>query len=231
MKEKYYYNEIKNRLIDNEVYKKVKDYSKNKNELNTYYEVGKLIVEAQGGEDRVKYGEGLIKEFSNRLINEVGKKYNERTLRRMRQFYIVFNNEIWSTMSTKLTWSHYVELLPLKDVNEINYYMNITEEYNLGVRELREKIKNREYQRLDYKTKLKLINKEEITVSDFIKNPIIIKNKYNINEEEISEKVLQDVILEDIPYFLKELGTGFSFIENEYKINILEILIRTKQLE
>ena len=231
MKEKYYYNEIKNRLIDNEVYKKVKDYSKNKNELNTYYEVGKLIIEAQGGEDRVKYGEGLIKEFSNRLINEVGKKYNERTLRRMRQFYIVFNNEIWSTMSTKLTWSHYVELLPLKDVNEINYYMNITEEYNLGVRELREKIKNREYQRLDDKTKLKLINKEETTVSDFIKNPIIIKNKYNINEEEISEKVLQDLILEDIPSFLKELGTGFSFIENEYKINILEILIRTKQLE
>ena len=136
----------------------------------------------------------------------------------MRQFYVVFNNEIWSTMSTKLTWSHYVELLPLKDVKEINYYINITEEYNLGIRELREKIKNREYQRLDDKTKLKLISKEETTVSDFIKNPIIIKNKYNINEEEISEKILQNLILEDIPSFLKELGTGFSFIENEYKI-------------
>ena len=73
-------------------------------------------------------------------------------------------------------------------------------------------IKNREYQRLDDKTKLELINKEETTVSDFIKNPIIIKNKYNINEEEISEKILQNLILEDIPSFLKELGTGFSFI-------------------
>ena len=215
-----YYNEIKTKLIDNEVYKKVKDYSKNRNELNTYYEVGKLLIEAQGGEDRAKYGDELIKDFSKILINEVGKKYNERTLRRMRQFYVVFNNEIWSTMSTKLTWSHYVELLPLKDVNEINYYINITEEYNLGIRELREKIKNREYQRLEDKTKLKLINKEEITVSDFIKNPIIIKNKYNINEEEISEKILQNLILEDIPSFLKELGTGFSFIENEYKIKI-----------
>ena len=110
--------------------------------------------------------------------------------------------------------------MPLKDVNEINYYINITEEYRLGVRELREKIKNREYQRLDDKTKLKLINKEETTVSDFIKNPIVIKNKYNINEEEISEKILQNLILEDIPCFLKELGTGFSFIENEYKIKI-----------
>ena len=127
-----------------------------------------------------------------------------------------------ATLSRQLTWSHYVELLPLKDVNEINYYINITEEYNLGVRELREKIKNREYQRLDDKTKLKLISKEETTVSDFIKNPIIIKNKYNINEEEISEKILQNLILEDIPSFLKELGTGFSFIENEYKIKIGE---------
>ena len=108
MKEKYYYNEIKTKLIDNEVYKKVKDYSKNRNELNTYYEVGKLLIEAQGGEDRAKYGDELIKDFSTRLINEVGKKYNERTLRRIRQFYVVFNNEIWSTMSTKLTWSHYV---------------------------------------------------------------------------------------------------------------------------
>ena len=213
-----YYNEIKTKLIDNEVYKKVKDYSKNKNELNTYYEVRKLLIEAQGGEDRAKYGDGLIKEFSNRLINEVGKKYNYKTLLKIRKFYL-FSEKV-ATLSRQLTWSHYVELLPLKDVNEINYYINITEEYRLGVRELREKIKNREYQRLDYKTKLKLINKEEITVSDFIKNPIIIKNKYNINEDEISEKVLQDLILEDIPYFLKELGTGFSFIENEYKIKI-----------
>ncbi|MGM9875884.1 MAG: PDDEXK nuclease domain-containing protein [Bacilli bacterium] len=213
-----YYNEIKTKLIDNEVYKKVKDYSKNKNELNTYYEVGKLLIEAQGGEDRAKYGDELIKEFSNRLINEVGKKYNYKTLLKIRKFYL-FSEKV-ATLSRQLTWSHYVELLPLKDVNEINYYMNITEEYNLGVRELREKIKNREYQRLDDKTKLKLINKEETTVSDFIKNPIIIKNKYNINEEEISEKVLQGLILEDIPSFLKELGTGFSFIENEYKIKI-----------
>ena len=220
MKEKYYYNEIKTKLIDNEVYKKVKDYSKNRNELNTYYEVGKLLIEAQGGEDRAKYGDELIKDFSKILINEVGKKYNYKTLLKIRKFYL-FSEKV-ATLSRQLTWSHYVELLPLKDVNEINYYINITEEYNLGVRELREKIKNREYQRLDDKTKLKLINKEETTVSDFVKNPIIIKNKYNINEEEISEKILQNLILEDIPSFLKELGTGFSFIENEYKIKIGE---------
>ena len=71
-----YYNEIKNRLIDNEVYKRVKDYSKNKNDLSTYYEVGKLLIEAQGGEDRTKYGDGLIKAYSIKLTNEMGKKYD-----------------------------------------------------------------------------------------------------------------------------------------------------------
>ena len=71
-----YYNEIKNKLIDNEVYKRVKDYSKNRNDLSTYYEVGKLLILAQGGEDRAKYGDGLIKEYSIKLTNEMGKKYD-----------------------------------------------------------------------------------------------------------------------------------------------------------
>ena len=123
-------------------------------------------------------------------------------------------------MSRQLTWSHYCELLLLNDINEINYYINITEKYNLSVRGLREKIKNKEYQRLDDKTKLKLINKEETKINDFVKNPIVIHNKYNLDKERISEKVLQNLILEDIPSFLDELGDGYSFIRNEYKIKI-----------
>ena len=78
-----YYNEIKNKLIDNEVYKRVKDYSKNRNDLNTYYEVGKLLIEAQGGEDRAKYGDGLIKEYSERLYNELGKKYDITNIKKI----------------------------------------------------------------------------------------------------------------------------------------------------
>ena len=210
-----YYNEIKNKLIDNEVYKKVKDYSKNRNNLSTYYAVGKLLYEAGN-----KYGEEIIKKYSERLVIEVGRNYNERTLRRIRQFYLVFKEEIWSTMSTKLMWSHYTEILSLSNVNEINYYINITEEYNLSVRQLRERIKNKEYQRLDDNTKLKLINKEETKINDFVKNPIVIHNKYNFDKERISEKVLQNLILEDIPSFLDELGDGYSFIRNEYKIKI-----------
>ena len=213
-----YYKEIKNELINNEVYKKVKDYSKNKNELSTYYNVGKLLIEAQGGEDRAKYGESLIKEYSNKLITDVGKKYNYKTLLKMRKFYLMFKN--FSTLSRHLTWSHYCELLTFDNIDEINYYIKQTGDYNLSVRELREKIKSKEYQRLDDNTKLKLINKEKTVVSDFIKNPIVIKNKYNIDKEEVTEKILKKLILEDLDNFLKELGTGFSYIENEYKIKI-----------
>ena len=213
-----YYNEIKNELINNEVYKRVKDYSKNKNELSTYYNVGKLLIEAQGGEDKAKYGNALIKEYSEKLTNEIGRGYTFSALSRMRQFYLL--SEKIATLSQHLTWSHYCELLVFDNVDEINYYIKQTEIYNLSVRELREKIKSKEYQRLDDNTKLKLINKEETVVSDFIKNPIVIRNKYNIDKESITEKILQRLILEDIPSFLKELGEGFTFVKNEYKIKI-----------
>ena len=213
-----YYNEIKNELLNNEVYKRVKDYSKNRNELSTYYNVGKLLIEAQGGEDRAKYGDSLIKEYSLKLSQEIGKKYNITTLKRMRQFYLMI--EKGAPMAHQLTWSHYCELLSLKEVNEIEYYIKISSEQYLSKRKLREKIKNKEYQRLDDNTKLKLINKEEISIGDTIKNPIIIKNKIGIDKENISERILQRLILENIESFMKELGDGFCFIGSEYKIKI-----------
>ncbi len=138
--ENNYYNEIKNELINNEVYKKVKDYSKNRNELSTYYNVGKILIEAQGGEDRAKYGDGLIKEYSLKLSQEVDKGYSTRNLKNMRKFYLLC--EKGQTLSAKLSWSHYVELLSFNDINEINYYISVTEKNSLSVRELREKIKS-----------------------------------------------------------------------------------------
>lgn len=121
-------------------------------------------------------------------------------------------------MSHQLSWSHYCELLPVNSIDKINYYIKITEEQNLSVRELRQRIKNNEYERLDESTKEKLKEKEKLKLPDLVKNPIQIKNTSGNNE--ISEKILQKLILEDIPSFLKELGSGFSFIDNEYKIKM-----------
>ena len=109
-------------------------------------------------------------------------------------------------------------LLSIKEDNKIDYYIKMSIEQNLSVRQLRERIKNKEYERLDNSTKNKLITSASPTVIDFIKNPIVIKN--NTNTEIISEKVLQRIIMEDLPSFLKELGNGLTFVENEYKIKI-----------
>ena len=206
-----YYNEIKTELINNEITKRVKDYSKNRSDLNTYYNVGKLLSEAGK-----HYGEGIIKEYSKRLTNELGKGYSISNLKNMRNFYVFFSKG--QTMSGQLTWSHYIELLKLVDKEKINYYIKIIEEENLSVRELRQRIKNNEYERLDEEIKKKLKIKEQLKVSDLVKNPIQIKNTSGNNE--ISEKVLQKLILEDIPSFLDELGNGFTFVRNEYKIKI-----------
>ena len=206
-----YYDEIKNELINNEVTKKVKDYSKNKSDLTTYYNVGKLLKEAGK-----HYGEGIIKEYSKWLTNELGKGYSISNLKNMRNFYVFFSKS--QTMSGQLTWSHYIELLKLVDKEKINYYIKIIEEENLSVRELRQRIKNNDYERLDEETKKKLKDKEKLKLPDLVKNPIQIKNASGNNE--ISEKVLQKLILEDIPSFLEELGNGFTFVRNEYKIKI-----------
>ena len=171
-----YYNEIKQELINNEIYKKVKDNSKNRSDLTTYYNVGKLLVEAQGGEKRAKYGDKIIKEYSNRLTNELGRGYSTRSLKNMRKFYIFQKGQ---PLDAQLTWSHYVILMSLKNDSKIRYYIEQVKNYNLSKRELLYKIKTKEYERLDERTKNKLITKEKPKVHDFIKNPILIKNSYN----------------------------------------------------
>ena len=205
-----YYEEIKRELINNEVYKRVKDYSKNRSDLNTYYMVGKLLSEAGKS-----YGEGIIKKYSIRLTKELGRGYTPTRLRYFRRFFNVFSK--CPTMSDKLSYSHYCEIIWL-DGDMMKYYIKIAEEQNLSVRKLREKIKNKEYERLDEEAKHKLIENKETSCYDFIKNPILIKNKYNTDE--ITEKTLKELILEDLDNFLKELGDGFTYVGNEYPIKI-----------
>ena len=208
-----YYNEIKSKLIDNEIYSKVKDYSKERNKVITYFEIGKLLNEAGG-----KYGDNIIEEYSKKLVMEVGKKYNKRTLFRMKQFYNMFSDEKVSPLATQLTWSHYTELLSIKDSNKLSYYINTAKNNSLSKRELREKIKNKEYERLPIETKNKFANSKDIEVKDLVPNPILISNKNNI--EIVTEKALHNLILEDIESFMKEIGNSYSFIGSEYKIKI-----------
>ena len=208
-----YCNEILKKISEDENYSRIKDYSKENHKVKTYFEIGKLLHEAGK-----HYGENIIGQYAIIIQEEKGKKYNERTLRRYRQFYLRFNNIKWSQVATELSWSHYSELISIDDDLKVKYYINQCITLKLSRNELRNKIKQQEYERLSENAKQKIDKEEETTIQDYIKNPILIKSKNKLTS--ITEKDLQHIILEDIPSFLKELGNNFSFIENEYKIKI-----------
>ena len=208
-----YYEEIKEKLIDDLVYSRVKDYSKERHTLITHYEVGKLLLEAGNN-----YGEDIIGNYAKRLTTEVNKKYTSRTLRRMRQLYQFFEKQKWSPVGTKLSISHIRQLFCIDDSNEINYYVSQVEKRNLSKRQLEEIIKSREYERLPIDTKKKLTIRDKTEAKDFIPNPILIKNKNTI--EVVTEKALHQLIIEDIESFMRELGGNLSFVGSEYKIKI-----------
>ena len=205
-----YYEKIKNELVENEITKRAKEYSKNKSDLTHYYNVGKLLIDAGK-----HYGEGIIKKYSRQLTIDLGKGYTETNLKYYRQFYLFSKSH---TMCDELTWSHYRILLSISDNSKVDYYIYVTRLRRLTVRQLQTVIKSNEYERIEDKSKNKIINNQEINITDFIKNPLIIKN--NLNIEEITEKYLKRIILDDIEGFIKELGDGYSFIGSEYKIKI-----------
>ena len=206
-----YYEEIKNEFINNEINKKVKNYLINRKDLETRYNVGKLLSEAGK-----KYGEGIINEYSKKLTLELGKGYNVTNLKRYRQFYLLIQKG--ARIGHQLSWSHYRELLSLDNIDKINYYIELCDSQIITRDELKKRIKSQEYERLSESTKTKLISNEQHLLLDLVKNPILIKNTNKYTE--ISEKVLQQIILEDIKNFMQELGTGFCYISNEYPIKI-----------
>ena len=170
------------------------------------------MVEAQGGEARAKYGDRLIRDYSIKLTNELGPGYKVSTLRKMRQFYLLFKKR--SSLPSELTWSHVNELLVIKDLKQLDYYIHVVKIQALSYRDLREKIKSKEYERIGYKEEI-----EKPKVNTLIKNPIVIKTKKALSKE-VNEYVLHKLILEDMDNFLKELGQGFSYIGHEVKIKI-----------
>ena len=208
-----YYTAIREKILQVEIYNQVHDYAKDKNKVKEYYEIGRLLSEAGG-----KYGKNIIGAYSEKLMVEVGKKYNYRTLYRMRKFYEVFSNERLTALRSKLSWTHYRELSMIKDVNAIKYYIDICEKYNLTYRDMYDKIKKREYERLSEDTKKKLSFNEEITVYDLVPNPIIIRTD-TLNEK-TTEYALKQMILNNLDEFLFQLGGGFTYVGAEYKIKI-----------
>ena len=206
-----YYKELRKELIKREISRKARDYANNRTDLNTCYRVGKILTEAGK-----HYGEGIIKEYSIKLTSELGKGYTFTALTRMKKFFIL--QEKLATVSQQLTYGHYVEVLPLNNIDEIKYYLMISEQQNLSIRELRKRIKSKEYERLPKETKNKLNKTDELNVKDLIPNPIIIRND-NLDDE-LNEHIIKELIINNLDDFLSQLGYGFSYVGNEYRIKI-----------
>ena len=216
-----YYDEIKNILVDNAIGRKVRKYKSNQKDLESYYNVGKLLVEAQGGEERAKYGDGLIKEYSKRLSSELGKGYSIQNLKNMRRLYLFFQKR--QTLSVlfeniNITWSNICEILYLKNVDEIEYYLKLSNELCLTTRELRKKIKSDEYNRLPVKVKEKLKSNEAVSTSEKVPSPVVLRDLRV--DGKLTEKLVQKWIDEYPTLFCKALGEGYSYIESQYKIKI-----------
>ena len=216
-----YYTKIKNLIEEKEVIDKVRYLESNRKTVKTYFEIGKLLIEAQGGEARAKYGDSVINKWSEKFVRDYGKNYCIANLKNMRKFYLLFQKSYTLCSQLNLSWSHYRSLLKFDNESERNYYINLCAQNNLSVRGLNNAIKEKQFDRLSYadKKNIKLISNNENTYSikDMILEPILVNVK---ESDKLSEKVLKKYILKELEHFFLQLGTGFSFVGSEYKINL-----------
>ena len=216
-----YYDEIKNILVDNAIGRKVREYKSNQKDLESYYNVGKLLVEAQGGEERAKYGDGLIKEYSKRLTSELGKGYTVTRLKYMRTFFEVVKKSPPLADQFKniiITWSNICEILYLKNIEEIKYYLDLSNKLCLTKRELRLRIKSDEYNRLPAEVKEKLKSNEVISNSEKVPSPVVLHDLRV--DGKLTEKLVQALIDENPINFCNALGEGYTYCGSQYKIKI-----------
>ena len=154
--------------------------------------------------------------YSEKLTSEFGKGYTFTELIRMKQFYDLHQKV--ASLPQLLTWAHIRVLLPLNDINEINYYINVAIRNNLSYRKLADRIKSNEYGRLSPETKLKLKEEKELTEKEMVPSTIVIPS--NKTKEELTEKVLENLVVDNISNIMEQLGEGYCFIKRQYKINI-----------
>ena len=215
------YSNIKTLIEEsrNRVYKTV-----NTEMVNLYWNIGKMIVEKQGGETRAKYGDLLVEGISKRLTEYFGKGFSIQNLRRMRQFYLMY--QIRSTLSSELSISHYFELIKIKEKAKRDFYMQECINSNWDVRELQRQRTTLLYERLILskdKSKIEELSTKGNSLQqaqDIIKDPFVLEFLDIKENTNYLESDLEKNILEHLKEFLLELGKGFAFIGNQVRITI-----------
>ena len=196
--------------------------------IQTYWEIGRIIVEdEQGNSDRAEYGKQLITDLSKRLTKEYGKGFSRSNLQNMRNFYLSY--PICQTLSGKLSWSHYCELLSISDEKKRSFYEKETVSANWSVRELKRQIKTSLFERLllssgdENKEKvldLALKGNEIATPSDVIKDPYVFEFLGLPEEKPIMESDLEKALITHIEKFLLELGKGFMYVGSQQRVTL-----------
>ena len=206
-----YLSNIKTEIINGNAKVAAKNYQINNVKLTMNYNIGRKLVEAGK-----HYGEGIVKKYASILTKEFGSGYKEKDLYKIQQFYLLIQKV--APLERQLTWSHYKILLSLRDIKEIKYYIHITKRDNLSKRALAERIKSNEYGRLSTEAKESLLNKEELSLIQSVPSPIVLTP--NKSYEVYTEKILQEIIYENLDSFMKQLGGGYFCVGREYKLNI-----------
>ena len=228
-------NEIEEfKYIDNEFYTSIRDvleqarkrvYRNIQNEMVlAYWQIGKMIVEKQGGNTRADYGNGLIKELSARMTKDFGRGYNGRSLRNMREFYLAFQK--WSAVRTELSWTHYKSLMRVKDIHARNFYIKEAVDGNWSVRQLEREINTFSYQRylashgnhdVVYDTTKRELPSEP---KDVIKDPYVLDFLGMKPDSSFYEKDLEEALITHLNEFLLELGNGFAFVARQKRFDM-----------
>ena len=217
------FNSIKDLVINsrNKVYQTV-----NTEMLNLYWNIGASIMEIQQGDERASYGDAVLEKLSQRLTNEFGKGFSSRNLRTMRKFYLMY--PIWKTVSAKLSWSHYLELIKIDEEPKRNFYLNECINSKWSVRELQRQRDSLLYERLtisaDKEKILELSEKGQIlkTSKDLVKDPFVLEFLDIKENTDYLESDLEKNIIEHLKEFLLELGKGFSYVGNQVRLTLEE---------
>lgn len=210
------YEEVETLVKKVEIGKAIRERQANNEITEAYWNIGKLIVDAQGGKEKSKYGDALLKEWSEKLTKEYGKGYNYSNMRRFRQFYLTF--PICGTVCHNFNWTIIRTVLPIKDENKRNYYINLCIKNNLSQRELEKEIKSNSFERLEYKPdKVDIITSSIVpAITENFKNPILL----NLNGNKVeNEKDLEKLIYSQLSYVFMQLGNDFTWVGNQYKIS------------
>jgi len=194
--------------------------------LNLYWNIGKIIMEIQKGNERASYGNAVLEKLSEKLTNEFGKGFSSRNLRTMRRFYVMY--PIWKTVSAKLSWSHYLELIKIEEENKRQFYLNEAINSIWSVRELQRQIASLLYERIalskNKEKVLELAQQGQVlkTGKDLVKDPFVLEFLDIKENTDYLETDLEKNILKHLKEFLLELGKGFMFVGSQVRITLEE---------